>query len=140
MGLREDGQQQTWATGGEARGHRAQASLQTATAGRTGPDPSSGHTPSLPFSPSPPHAPSPLLRTHAVRPRHDPRSRTRSNAFKRALVAELVADALPRLASGRFESVIDRQFSGLAQAQAAHDYLESNGNAGKVVLLNTLHQ
>ena len=41
---------------------------------------------------------------------------------------------LPALASGKLEHLIDRTFDGLEQAQAAHDYMESNANIGKIVL------
>jgi tumor protein p53-inducible protein 3 len=38
------------------------------------------------------------------------------------------------LATGRLEHIIDRVFVGLEQAQAAHEYMESNANVGKIVL------
>ena len=45
--------------------------------------------------------------------------RTRSTPFKRALVQDFAARALPRL-GGDLAIVIDREFDGLEQAQAAH--------------------
>jgi NADPH:quinone reductase-like Zn-dependent oxidoreductase len=59
--------------------------------------------------------------------------RTRSTPFKRALVQDFAARALPRL-GGDLAIVIDREFDGLEQAQAAHEYMESNANLGKIVL------
>mmetsp|Transcript_1169 Transcript_1169/g.3481 ORF Transcript_1169/g.3481 Transcript_1169/m.3481 type:complete len:361 (-) Transcript_1169:149-1231(-) len=59
--------------------------------------------------------------------------RTRSRPFKKELVDAFAAQVLPHIGS-RFHHVIDKEFDGLASAQAAHDYLESNANAGKVVL------
>ena len=59
--------------------------------------------------------------------------RTRSRPFKKELVDAFAAQVLPHIGS-RFRHVIDKEFDGLASAQAAHDYLESNANAGKVVL------
>lgn len=60
--------------------------------------------------------------------------RTRSVAFKRELVSQFVARSLPLVSSGRLEHVVDRQFA-LGEAQAAHEYMESNANSGKVVLV-----
>ena len=60
--------------------------------------------------------------------------RARPLAYKAALVDGFARDVLPKLASGRLEHIIDRTFPGLAHAQAAHDYMETNANAGKIVL------
>jgi len=59
--------------------------------------------------------------------------RTRPTPFKRALVQDFAARALPRF-GGDLTIVIDREFDGLEQAQAAHEYMESNANLGKIVL------
>ena len=55
-------------------------------------------------------------------------------AFKEALVERFAREVLPKLATGRLEHIIDRVFVGLEQAQAAHEYMESNANVGKIVL------
>ena len=60
--------------------------------------------------------------------------RTRPLAFKEALVERFAREVLPKLATGRLEHIIDRVFVGLEQAQAAHEYMESNANLGKIVL------
>ncbi|KOO29598.1 quinone oxidoreductase pig3 [Chrysochromulina tobinii] len=60
--------------------------------------------------------------------------RTRPLAFKEALVERFAREVLPKLATGRLEHIIDRVFVGLEQAQAAHEYMESNANVGKIVL------
>lgn len=67
--------------------------------------------------------------------------RSRSVAYKRRLVRAFAADTLPRVglspaATGGFglQHVIDRVFHGLDAAQDAHDYMETNGNMGKIVL------
>lgn len=63
--------------------------------------------------------------------------RTRPEAFKAELVARFGKEVLPRIAGGTFEHVIDRIFQGgLKEAQEAHEYMESNANAGKIVLTN----
>lgn len=61
--------------------------------------------------------------------------RTRSVDFKRTLVDAFASKWLPLIGGGQLEHVIDREFGGLESAQAAHEYLESNANSGKVVLL-----
>jgi NADPH:quinone reductase-like Zn-dependent oxidoreductase len=48
-----------------------------------------------------------------------------TKAFEKSVV--------PHIASGRVKVVVDRVFP-LAQAAAAHEYLASNANFGKVVL------
>ena len=60
--------------------------------------------------------------------------RTRPLEYKRRLVQRFSAEVLPKLASGSFRHVIDQQFVGLEWAQAAHELMESNANAGKIVL------
>ena len=59
--------------------------------------------------------------------------RTRPVPFKRELVESFARHVLPHM-GGEYELVIDSQFNGLAHAQAAHEYMESNANAGKIVL------
>ena len=67
--------------------------------------------------------------------------RTRPRPFKKQLVERFSKEVLPRLggtgvgSAAAFEHVIDRTFHSLAEAQEAHDYMESNGNEGKIVLL-----
>lgn len=60
--------------------------------------------------------------------------RTRPTAYKRHLVSRFAKEVLPLLAAGRMEHVIDKEFVGLEQAQAAHEYMESNANSGKLVM------
>lgn len=61
--------------------------------------------------------------------------RSRPQAYKAELVRRFKADALQRVgAPAGFEHRIDREFSGLGSAQAAHDYMESNANSGKIVI------
>ena len=60
--------------------------------------------------------------------------RTRPREYKRSLVRRFEAEVLPALASGKMLHVLDREFRGLDQAQAAHEYMETNANMGKIVL------
>ena len=60
--------------------------------------------------------------------------RTRPRAFKQQLVARFAKEVLPLIAAGQMTHVIDKEFGGLADAQAAHAYMESNAGAGKIVL------
>jgi len=60
--------------------------------------------------------------------------RARPLAYKEALVDGFARDVLPKLADGRIEHIIDRTFVGLEQAQAAHEYMETNANLGKIAL------
>ena len=40
-----------------------------------------------------------------------------------------------QIASGAMQHVVDKEFGGgLGEAQAAHEYMESNANLGKIVL------
>ncbi|GMA49791.1 NAD(P)H quinone oxidoreductase [Alicyclobacillus contaminans] len=59
--------------------------------------------------------------------------RSRSVADKIRLTQEFAAFALPRFADGRLQPVIDRVFDW-HEAAAAHAYMESNANVGKIVL------
>ena len=54
-------------------------------------------------------------------------------AQKAELVAAFSSFGLPRLESGELQPVIDRVFP-LAEAEDAHDYMQSNANFGKIVL------
>lgn len=56
-----------------------------------------------------------------------------SLADKDRLVRAFGDFALPRFADGRLRAVVDRAFP-LAEAAAAHAYMEENRNAGKIVL------
>ena len=61
--------------------------------------------------------------------------RGRSVTYKADLVKRFTkAGCVDKIANGTFRLVIDKVFSGLAQAQAAHDYMESNVNTGKIVI------
>lgn len=59
--------------------------------------------------------------------------RSRSREFKARLTAEFAAFALPRLRDGRLRPVIDRVYDW-TEVAAAHTYMESNRNKGKIVL------
>jgi NADPH:quinone reductase-like Zn-dependent oxidoreductase len=50
------------------------------------------------------------------------------------LTQAFAAFALPRFASGEMVPVIDRVFA-FAEAEAAHQYMQSNANVGKIILL-----
>ncbi|EDQ92999.1 uncharacterized protein MONBRDRAFT_13798, partial [Monosiga brevicollis MX1] len=60
--------------------------------------------------------------------------RSRDVAYKAELVARFGREALPQLASGEFEVVIDRQYP-IQEAAEAHRFVESNGSTGKVLLI-----
>jgi tumor protein p53-inducible protein 3 len=67
--------------------------------------------------------------------------RTRSVAYKAALVAAFSANALPLFAQDPAEAgpaslqvLVDSRFA-FADAAAAHAHVESNANAGKVLLV-----
>ena len=64
--------------------------------------------------------------------------RTRPLAFKQALVRGFAAAALPNIGregAGAMRHVVDTTYKGLDQAQRAHEHMESNTNAGKIVLV-----
>ena len=60
--------------------------------------------------------------------------RTRPRAFKKDLAERFAREVLPKLAAGTMQHVIDREFHGLHDAQAAHEHMESNAGSGKIVL------
>ncbi len=59
--------------------------------------------------------------------------RTRSDAYKAELVRAFAERALPALASGALIPIIDSTYR-MADVQAAHAHMESNGTIGKVLL------
>lgn len=59
--------------------------------------------------------------------------RNRSLAYKIKLTQEFGEFALPRFASGKIKPVIDKIYSW-EEAKHAHQYMEANKNAGKIVL------
>jgi putative PIG3 family NAD(P)H quinone oxidoreductase len=59
--------------------------------------------------------------------------RPRSNTFKALLAQEIAANAWPLVESGELRPVMDRTFA-LADAAAAHAYLEAGDHVGKIVL------
>lgn len=59
--------------------------------------------------------------------------RSRSQDYQIRLTKELAAFALPRFADGRLRPIVDRAFDW-QQVREAHQYMESNQNAGKIVL------
>ncbi len=59
--------------------------------------------------------------------------RSRSDDFKAALVADLRANVWPRFADGTLKPIVDATFP-LADAEAAHARVASNGTFGAVVL------
>ena len=61
--------------------------------------------------------------------------RARAPWYKAALTAAFARHALPRFASGDYAPIVDRVFAeGLDGAAAAHAYMETNANIGKIVL------
>ena len=61
--------------------------------------------------------------------------RTRPPAFKARLVERFAAEALPAIADGTYEHVIDSTFQGgLARAHDAQEYMLTNANLGKIVI------
>ncbi len=60
--------------------------------------------------------------------------RARPKAYKRDLVARFAAHATEKFAAGDYVPVLDAKSFDLADAQAAHDYMASNKNIGKIVL------
>jgi tumor protein p53-inducible protein 3 len=59
--------------------------------------------------------------------------RSRSLGYKAELTHAFTSQALPRLAAGVYIPVVDREYP-LAEVQAAHEYMETNANVGKIVL------
>ncbi|WP_260926150.1 NAD(P)H-quinone oxidoreductase [Novosphingobium sp. 9] len=59
--------------------------------------------------------------------------RARSDAFKSLLAQDLHENAWPLVESGALRPVMDRRFA-LAEAAAAHAYMESGDHVGKIVL------
>ena len=59
--------------------------------------------------------------------------RPRSVEFKRLLAQEIAREVWPLVAAGRLRPVMDRVFP-LADAAAAHRYMEAGGHVGKIVL------
>ncbi|WDL98738.1 NAD(P)H-quinone oxidoreductase [Alicyclobacillus sp. ALC3] len=59
--------------------------------------------------------------------------RSRSRSYKIQLTQDFAAFALPRFADGRLKPVVDRVFDW-TEVQAAHAYMASNANTGKIVL------
>ena len=60
--------------------------------------------------------------------------KTRSPEYKAELRQKLEEHAHELWASGRYGPVLDKKMFGLGQAQAAHEYMETNANTGKIVL------
>ena len=62
--------------------------------------------------------------------------RSRTPAFKAALLAELVEKIWPMLENGKIKPLIQAVLP-MSQAENAHDILQKGGHIGKVVLINT---
>jgi len=60
--------------------------------------------------------------------------RSRSSAYKAAIVKELLVRIWPHIASGKIRPVVDRRFA-LHEAAAAHAVLEAGGHVGKILLV-----
>jgi NADPH:quinone reductase-like Zn-dependent oxidoreductase len=60
--------------------------------------------------------------------------RTRSLSDKRMMTARFIERWLPLFLSGAIHPVIDKVFN-FTDVVAAHEYIESNQNVGKVVLV-----
>jgi tumor protein p53-inducible protein 3 len=59
--------------------------------------------------------------------------RNRSDSYKAALTADFGVYALPLMSDGRLKPVIDSVFD-VTQVREAHERMEANANAGKIVL------
>eukprot|EP01064_Diplonema_japonicum_P026668 TRINITY_DN38180_c0_g1_i1.p1 TRINITY_DN38180_c0_g1~~TRINITY_DN38180_c0_g1_i1.p1 ORF type:complete len:329 (+),score=93.15 TRINITY_DN38180_c0_g1_i1:55-1041(+) len=60
--------------------------------------------------------------------------RSRSLSYRRSLVSDFISSSLPKLADGSFKPVFDKRTFTLEEAQAAHEYMETNANIGKIIL------
>ena len=60
--------------------------------------------------------------------------RARSKAYKADLVARFAAHALPKFADKSYRPILDEKSFALDDAMAAHAYMASNANMGKIVL------
>jgi len=61
--------------------------------------------------------------------------RGRSVAYKADLVDRFQQEGkLEKIQNGTFKLIVDKSFNGLRSAQAAHDYMESNVNIGKITI------
>jgi tumor protein p53-inducible protein 3 len=60
--------------------------------------------------------------------------RARSKAYKAELVANFAAHALPRFADKSYRPILDEKSFELDDAMAAHAYMASNANTGKIIL------
>lgn len=59
--------------------------------------------------------------------------RARSLEYKAALTDAFWKHALPHFESGTYKPIIDSEYP-LEDTQAAHEYMESNANTGKILL------
>lgn len=61
--------------------------------------------------------------------------RSREYAFKKALIAEIVANVWPLIAAGKYKPVIHQTFP-FSEASKAHELMESSNHIGKIVLVS----
>eukprot|EP01061_Rhynchopus_euleeides_P041372 TRINITY_DN718_c0_g1_i1.p1 TRINITY_DN718_c0_g1~~TRINITY_DN718_c0_g1_i1.p1 ORF type:complete len:358 (+),score=167.50 TRINITY_DN718_c0_g1_i1:68-1075(+) len=60
--------------------------------------------------------------------------RTRSLPYRQHLVSEFAKNSLPLFDKEEFKVIIDKKSFTLDDIQAAHDYMESNANIGKILV------
>ena len=60
--------------------------------------------------------------------------RSRSLAYKASLVSQFSASSLSKFVSKDFEVILDSKSFLLDDVQAAHDYMETNANIGKIIV------
>ncbi|KAJ9466838.1 Quinone oxidoreductase-like protein 2-like protein [Diplonema papillatum] len=60
--------------------------------------------------------------------------RSRSLPYRADLVQRFAEQALPMLSSGELRVIFDKRSFTLDQVQEAHEYMETNGNIGKVIV------
>ena len=60
--------------------------------------------------------------------------RSRSLEYKKDLTKQFSEHALSLFRSGRYQVILDKKSFSLEEAQASHDYMETNSNIGKIIL------
>ena len=60
--------------------------------------------------------------------------RSRSLEYKKDLTKRFSEHALDLFRSGRYQVILDQKSFSLEEAQASHDYMETNKNIGKIIL------
>ena len=60
--------------------------------------------------------------------------RSRSLDYKKELTKRFSEHALSLFRNGRYQVILDKKSFTLEEAQASHDYMETNKNIGKIIL------